>query len=88
MLKIRDIDQTQAPLLDHLIELRTRLVRCVVALALAFAVCFYFAEEIFAVLVRPLAGAFPEGPIPSWSTPNSTKRSSSRSRSRCSPRSS
>ena len=60
-LKIRDIDETQAPLLDHLIELRTRLVRCVVALAIAFAVCFYFADEIFAVLVYPLAGAFPEG---------------------------
>ena len=38
--KIKDIDQTQAPLLDHLIELRTRLVRCVLALAVAFAVCF------------------------------------------------
>jgi sec-independent protein translocase protein TatC len=61
VLKIKDIDQTQAPLLDHLIELRTRLVRCVVALALAFAVCFYFADEIFTILVYPLAGAFPEG---------------------------
>ncbi len=59
--KIKDIDQTQAPLLDHLIELRTRLVRCVLALAVAFAVCFYFADEIFAILVRPLAGAFPDG---------------------------
>ena len=64
MLKIKDIDQTQAPLLDHLVELRTRLVRCVLALALAFAVCFYFAAEIFAVLVRPLASAFPEGSDP------------------------
>ena len=60
-LKIRDIDETQAPLLDHLIELRTRLVRCVVVLAAAFAVCLYFAEPIFAVLVEPLADAFPEG---------------------------
>jgi sec-independent protein translocase protein TatC len=59
--KIRDIDETQAPLLDHLIELRTRLVRGVVALSLAFAVCFYFAEDIFEILVRPLAGAFPAG---------------------------
>ena len=64
VLKIRDIDQTQAPLLDHLVELRTRLLRCVVALAAAFAVCFYFADEIFAVLVWPLAGAFPEGTDP------------------------
>jgi len=60
-LKIRDIDETQAPLLDHLIELRTRLVRCVVVMAAAFAVCLYFAEPIFAVLVDPLSDAFPEG---------------------------
>src|SRR5688572_29138762 len=60
-LKIRDIDETQAPLLDHLIELRTRLVRCVLVHALAFGICFYFADEIFALLVRPLADAFKEG---------------------------
>ncbi|MGV3556057.1 MAG: twin-arginine translocase subunit TatC [Croceibacterium sp.] len=59
--KIRDIDETQAPLLDHLIELRTRLVRAVVALSLAFAVCLYFAADIFEILVRPLAAAFPQG---------------------------
>ena len=64
MLKIKEIDQTQAPLLDHLVELRTRLLRCIVALGLAFAVCFYFAADIFAILVRPLAGAFPEGTDP------------------------
>jgi sec-independent protein translocase protein TatC len=60
-LKIRDIDETQAPLLDHLIELRGRLVRCVLALAVAFVVCLYFAKPIFALLVQPLADAFPVG---------------------------
>jgi sec-independent protein translocase protein TatC len=60
-LKIKDIDETQAPLLDHLIELRGRLFRCVLALAAAFAVCMYFASDIFAILVRPLAAAFPNG---------------------------
>lgn len=60
-IKIRDIDETEAPLLDHLIELRTRLLRCVVALAIAFAVCFYFAEPILGFLVQPLKDAFPEG---------------------------
>lgn len=59
--KIRDIDDTQAPLLDHLIELRKRLVRSVMALLAAFSVCFYFADQIFALLVRPLAAAFPPG---------------------------
>ena len=60
-MRINDIDETQAPLLDHLIELRTRLVRSVIALALAFGVCLYFAEDIFGFLVRPLTAAFPPG---------------------------
>jgi sec-independent protein translocase protein TatC len=64
VLKIKDIDQTQAPLLDHLVELRTRLLRCILALGVAFAVCFYFAADIFAILVRPLANAFPPGTDP------------------------
>ena len=59
--KIRDIDETQAPLLDHLIELRTRLLRCVAALVVAFGVCLYFAEDIFGFLVQPLKAAFPHG---------------------------
>jgi sec-independent protein translocase protein TatC len=59
--KIRDIDDTQSPLLDHLIELRKRLVRSFLALALAFGVCLYFSSDIFALLVRPLANAFPPG---------------------------
>lgn len=59
--KIHDIDETQAPLLDHLIELRNRLMRCVVALAITFGVCLYFAEDIFGFLVRPLTEAFPPG---------------------------
>ena len=60
-LGIKDIDQTEAPLLDHLIELRTRLVRCILALGAAFAVCLYFADDIFGFLVHPLTEAFPEG---------------------------
>ncbi|WP_374281958.1 twin-arginine translocase subunit TatC [Novosphingobium sp.] len=59
--EVRDIDDTQAPLLDHLIELRTRLLRSIVALGAAFCVCFYFADDIFSFLVRPLTAAFPPG---------------------------
>ncbi len=59
--KVGDIDESQAPLLDHLIELRTRLLRCVYALAVGFAISFYFADEIFGFLVRPLTEAFPAG---------------------------
>ncbi|SFF74585.1 Sec-independent protein translocase TatC [Novosphingobium sp. CF614] len=59
--RITDIDETQAPLLDHLVELRTRLLRAFAAFAVAFAVCFYFSANIFAFLVRPLTQAFPAG---------------------------
>lgn len=59
--EVKDIDETQAPLLDHLIELRTRLIRVILAMAVAFFVCFYFADEIFGFLVRPLTAAFPPG---------------------------
>ena len=61
VLKINDIDETQAPLLDHLIELRARLMRIILALVVAFFVCFYFANDIFGFLVRPLTNAFPPG---------------------------
>ncbi|MCB5426255.1 twin-arginine translocase subunit TatC [Altererythrobacter sp. CC-YST694] len=59
--KIRDIDDSQAPLLEHLVELRARLVRCVAALVVSFGVCLYFARDIFGFLVRPLTAAFPHG---------------------------
>jgi len=52
-----EIDQSRAPLLDHLIELRKRLIYCVIAIAVAFGVCFYFSEAIFAFLLQPLLRA-------------------------------
>ncbi|MBL0925813.1 MAG: twin-arginine translocase subunit TatC [Sphingomonadaceae bacterium] len=52
-----DIDDSKMPLLDHLIELRSRLLWSFLALAIAFGVCFYFAKPIFAVLVQPLLAA-------------------------------
>ena len=61
MALIRDIDETQAPLLDHLIELRARLVRCVAALLVGFGICLYFADPIIGFLVQPLKNAFPSG---------------------------
>ena len=48
-------------MLDHLIELRTRLVRAVAALAVAFGICFYFADNILGFLAAPLTQAFPAG---------------------------
>jgi sec-independent protein translocase protein TatC len=54
---VDDLDQSRAPLLDHLIELRRRLIYCAAAIAVAFGVCFYFAGPIFAFLVHPLVAA-------------------------------
>ncbi|MEO7409730.1 MAG: twin-arginine translocase subunit TatC [Sphingomicrobium sp.] len=54
---IRDLDDSKAPLLDHLIELRRRLLWCVGALLIGFFVCLKFAKPIFGVLVQPLLAA-------------------------------
>ena len=48
-----DIDATQAPLIDHLIELRSRLIKAIIAIFIAFCFCFYFADPIFHILLRP-----------------------------------
>ena len=54
---MRDIDDTKQPLLEHLVELRRRLLQSLAALAVAFFICLYFARDIFAVLVQPLLKA-------------------------------
>ena len=61
MIDVKDLDETRAPLLDHLIELRTRVIRALLALAVGFGVCLYFADEILGILVQPLKQAFPNG---------------------------
>jgi sec-independent protein translocase protein TatC len=48
-------EETRAPLIDHLIELRQRLIYALLALLAAFLVCYMFAEQIFGFLVKPLA---------------------------------
>jgi sec-independent protein translocase protein TatC len=54
---VDELEDSRAPLLDHLLELRRRLLYCIVAVLLAFFVCWYFAEDIFAFLVQPLLRA-------------------------------
>jgi sec-independent protein translocase protein TatC len=49
-----ELEDSRAPLLDHLIELRRRLIYCILALIVTFFVCFYFSEKIFAFLLQPL----------------------------------
>lgn len=52
-----EIDDSRAPLLDHLVELRRRLLYCLAAIAVAFGFGMYFSQDIFGFLVRPLLEA-------------------------------
>ncbi len=56
-----DLDGSKAPLIEHLIELRQRLLWSVAALTVAFLVSIFFADQIFGILVQPLTDAFPAG---------------------------
>jgi len=47
------IEATKAPLMEHLVELRTRLIKALAAFALAAIVCFFFAKHIYNVLTWP-----------------------------------
>ena len=49
-----EIEASRAPLMDHLIELRRRLLICVVAFAVGFIGCFAFSEPIYLFLVLSL----------------------------------
>ena len=55
---IKDIDDREMPLLDHLLELRNRLMYSAAAILLGFVVCYFFSEQIYAFLVRPLAAVY------------------------------
>ncbi|MCH8002550.1 MAG: twin-arginine translocase subunit TatC, partial [Proteobacteria bacterium] len=48
-------DVHKMPLLDHLIELRQRMLYSFIALFVAFLICFFFAQVLFDFLVQPLA---------------------------------
>ena len=51
----------EMPLVSHLTELRTRLLRCVVAIFVIFAGLFYFAQKIYTLVSAPLRQYLPEG---------------------------
>jgi sec-independent protein translocase protein TatC len=48
-----DIEATKAPLLEHLVELRGRLIKALLAFFVTFVVCFFFAKQIYNILVWP-----------------------------------
>ncbi len=52
-----DIESSRAPLLEHLTELRSRLLVCVAAFILGFILCFAFAGPLYVFLVKPFAAA-------------------------------
>src|SRR5262245_50516171 len=49
----KEIEASKAPLMDHLIELRSRLIKALAAFAVAAVACFFFAKPIYNVLVWP-----------------------------------
>lgn len=49
-----EMESSRAPLLDHLIELRTRLIWSIAALAGATLLCFFFARPLYNILLDPL----------------------------------
>ena len=54
---------SEAPLLDHLIELRKRLIRSLLVIFGLLIVCFFFAGPIFDVLVQPYRNAIYPQPV-------------------------
>ena len=48
-----DMDASKAPLIEHLVELRSRLIKSVVAFMLMFFLSFFFAQQIYNVLIFP-----------------------------------
>jgi sec-independent protein translocase protein TatC len=52
-----ELESSKAPLLEHLVELRNRIVRSVIAFLVAFIFCFAFSKPIFQFLTQPLADA-------------------------------
>jgi sec-independent protein translocase protein TatC len=54
-------EMKEAPLLEHLSELRIRLVRCLIAVGIGFAGSYAFAEKLLVLLLKPLTDVLPKG---------------------------
>lgn len=55
-----DVEQSRMPLVAHLVELRRRLIYCILGTVVLFFVCYHFAPHIYQFLVRPLARVLAE----------------------------
>ena len=71
-----EIEATKAPLLDHLIELRKRLIWSIMAFLICFVICFIFAKQIYGFLTEPLSAALAGQPNDHLIYTRSTRRSS------------
>ncbi len=60
-----EIEASKAPLIEHIKELRTRLIKSLIAILICFLLCFYFARDIFNILVWPFERA--AGSTSTWS---------------------
>jgi sec-independent protein translocase protein TatC len=54
---VSDVDDSKMPLLEHLVELRSRLLWSFAALAVAFGICLFFARPIYSILLQPMVFA-------------------------------
>lgn len=61
-------DENSMGLLDHLNELRRRLVRAVIAAAIGFGFCWAFVDQLFGIVMRPLMAALPAGTHAQYTT--------------------
>lgn len=55
------MEDEKLPLTSHLEELRKRLIACLVAVGIGFSISYFFSEQIFSILSRPLTTMLPEG---------------------------
>jgi len=56
-----DIEASRAPLIDHLIELRSRLIKSLIAFLIMFFICFAFSTQIYNILLQPYVWAAGSG---------------------------
>lgn len=61
MSKAADIDPKEQPLVSHLVELRDRILRCVLCVVVLFLCLFYFSNDIFNFVVQPATQALVDG---------------------------
>jgi sec-independent protein translocase protein TatC len=57
---MEDTQEEKMPLTSHLEELRKRLIRSLIAVAITFPIAYYFKEWLFKIITRPLMKALPE----------------------------